>query len=428
VTTRRAAPGPQLGGGRLRVDAARAIAKLREYQLADRADWVLEGLRAAVASHATHIELTGDANDVWLAWEGPPWDAGLLPRLFDELVSPEAAAELQHVRLLAGAVNSALGLGPAYVDVYSVSAARTAHRVRYTPDVLDVDETELATAGRDAAALRQVEVTVAVPPTAIARGMLVHLRRRASLEVVGYLFGEPPELPNARGACRDIPVELVVGDEIFHRDRHDDLVRVPIGSGVEGYVAITRDLHDPTSAFEVSERGVLLACYPLLLPFVPRAHVPLRVYVDAARLPTNASRSQVRCDVHPISTVERQMPQLIGRAVTELVAQVTAGSTEARDAALALLAADIGGHPQSWHQVSSLLAPLAALPLVVNAFGERRALTAPWRSEVYTGRGVLEIDLAEWLGEVLWIREGDAARRLLGEAAIDRKAMRRHAS
>ena len=35
MTHLRAAPGPQLGAGRLRVDAARAIAKLREYQLAD---------------------------------------------------------------------------------------------------------------------------------------------------------------------------------------------------------------------------------------------------------------------------------------------------------------------------------------------------------------------------------------------------------
>jgi hypothetical protein len=437
MTVRRAAPGPQLGGGRLRVDAARAIAKLREYQLADRADWVLEALRAAVASAATRIELRGDANDIWLAWEGPPWEPAMLPRLFDELVSPEAAAELQHVRLLAGAVNSALGLGPAYVDVYSISAAAAAHRVRFTPDVLDIDEADLDAADPGAPGLRQLEVSVAVPPRAsakpgsaslIERGMLVHLRRRASLEVLGYLFGEPPELPNARDACRDIPVELAVGNAIFHRERHDDVVRVPIGDGVEGFVAITRSLRDPAIAFELAERGVLLACYPVLLPFSARADVPLRVYLDAERLPTNASRSQVRCDVHPISTVERRMPQLIARAVAELAEQVSAGSPVARAAALALLAADIGGHPQYWNQVSSVLAPLAQLPLLLNAFGEPRGLDTRWRPEVYTGSTVLEADLAEWLGEVLWIRAGDAARRLLAPTAIDRSAMRRHAS
>ncbi|HEU4615547.1 MAG TPA: hypothetical protein VFS15_25810, partial [Kofleriaceae bacterium] len=70
---RRAAPGPQLATGRVRVDAARAIAKLREYQLADRNAWVLEAIRAAVAARATRIELRADANDVWLSWRGEPW-------------------------------------------------------------------------------------------------------------------------------------------------------------------------------------------------------------------------------------------------------------------------------------------------------------------------------------------------------------------
>src|SRR5262249_15126139 len=73
VSLRRAAPGPQLSAGRLRVDAARAIAKLREYQLADKAAWVLEGIRAAVADQAKRIDLRADANDVWLSWEAEAW-------------------------------------------------------------------------------------------------------------------------------------------------------------------------------------------------------------------------------------------------------------------------------------------------------------------------------------------------------------------
>jgi Arc/MetJ family transcription regulator len=83
MSLRRAAPGPQLSQGRVRVDAARAIQKLREYQLTDRAAWVLEAIRAAVAAGATKIELRGDANDIWVGWNGAPWDAELLPRLFD---------------------------------------------------------------------------------------------------------------------------------------------------------------------------------------------------------------------------------------------------------------------------------------------------------------------------------------------------------
>jgi hypothetical protein len=135
--SRRAAPGPQLSTGRLRVDAARAIAKLREYQLAVRAAWVLEAIRAAVASGATRISLTGDTNDLWLSWDGEPWAAADLPRLFDELVGPEASDARYHVRLLAAAVNSALGMNPAYVDVFAIAATGSAVRARYTPDVLD---------------------------------------------------------------------------------------------------------------------------------------------------------------------------------------------------------------------------------------------------------------------------------------------------
>ena len=115
-TMRRAAPGPQLGAGRIRVDAARAIAKLREYQLADRTAWVLEAIRAAVASGATAIELTGDANDVRLTWTGAPWPADDLPRLLDEPRQPrgdERAPPRAHARRRRH-VNSALGLSPAY--------------------------------------------------------------------------------------------------------------------------------------------------------------------------------------------------------------------------------------------------------------------------------------------------------------------------
>ncbi|CAN5746351.1 hypothetical protein BH11MYX3_BH11MYX3_25500 [soil metagenome] len=171
--TRPAEPGPRLGGGRLRVDAARAIVKLREYQLVERAAWVLEGIRAAVASPATAITLRGDANDIWLSWCGEPWPVEDLTRLFDELVSPEAASERHHVRLLAAAVNSGLGLAPAYIDVIAIED-HTALRVRYTPDVLEDFSGELADS-----ALRKL-TTEAIPvPEGAQRGMRVHLRRRA---------------------------------------------------------------------------------------------------------------------------------------------------------------------------------------------------------------------------------------------------------
>lgn len=423
MTMRRAAPGPQVSSGRLRVDAARAIAKLREYQLADRAAWILEGIRAAVASSATEIALDGDANDIWLSWSGPVWDAALLPRLFDELVSPEPAEELQHVRLLAAAVNSALGMDPAYVDVYAITAPGTAQRVRYTPDVLAEPTDDLGNAP-----LRHVAVEVEVPPRDAAVGMLVHLRRRVSFEVLGYVFREPPELRIARANCRDIAVPLTVGKLALHRSKTTDLVRVPLGDGLDGFLAIT-DPDDavPRPQLEVAERGVVLATYLIdPFPFQPRCPVPLRVFIDADRLPTNASRSQVRLDIHPISTATRRSTDLAGSLVTAL-AERARSDERARRAAVQLLAANIAGHPSFWGDHAPVLEPLAVLPLFKTATGKPALLTSNWAAPVYTGSSPLDEDLEPWLGHVLWLRPGDPARALLGNQTIDLDAMRLHA-
>src|SRR4029079_16731422 len=113
--------------------------------LIDRRTWILEAIRAATASGATRIVVRSDADDVWLAWDGEPWPVEGLPALFDELVSPEPARDSQHLRLLATAVNTALGLPTAYVDVIAVAADGSAHRARYTPDVLAVSAPDAAT-------------------------------------------------------------------------------------------------------------------------------------------------------------------------------------------------------------------------------------------------------------------------------------------
>jgi len=182
---RLAAPGPQLGAGRLRVDAARAIAKLREYQLANRAAWVLEAIRAAVASGATKIELTADSNDVWLAWDGEPWAGDDLPSLLDELVSPDG--ERYAVRLLAAAVNSALGMAPVHVDVTSIGDS--AVRARYTPAVL-----------ASADALHGVVAESVDAPR--ARGMLVHLRRRLTASAVATVSSVRSVCPSVSTSIR----------------------------------------------------------------------------------------------------------------------------------------------------------------------------------------------------------------------------------
>ena len=112
MRSHRPPPGPALASGHVRVDAGRAIAKLRAYRLSDPVHWILEAIRAAVATGATRIDLAGDADDLWLRWAGPPWPAESLPALFDDLVSPEPAHGGYPRRLLANAINSGLGLDP----------------------------------------------------------------------------------------------------------------------------------------------------------------------------------------------------------------------------------------------------------------------------------------------------------------------------
>lgn len=422
MTAHRAAPGPQLSTGRLRVDAARAIAKLREYQLALRPAWVLEAIRAAVASRATRISLTGDTNDLWLSWDGEPWPAADLPRLFDELVGPEASDARYPVRLLAAAVNSALGMNPAYVDVFAIAATGHAMRARYTPDVLDEPEGELAEAP-----LRKLAVEPAAPPPGAGTGMAVHFRRRFGVAVLSHLVRELPELELARAACADLGVTLLVrGVAVGRGAAPRDVVRIPLGEGLQGFLAIV-DPADapPRPTLEVAEHGVVLAtsAVDLGFPMLVRP-VPVRVFVDGPRMPTNASRSEVRQDVHPISTALRRAQALLPEAAELLAAELTGGAREkidrARAAALLLVAAER-------HRDSGLgLGRLRDLPLARNAVGMPRPLSAGWSELVHTGSSPFPDELAPWLADVLWTPPGDPSACLVDRDTVDAHAVKRH--
>ena len=59
----------KVGSGRFRVDAERALAKLRDFRLADPYDYVLELLRAAVAAGARSVEIDNDADDFTISFD-----------------------------------------------------------------------------------------------------------------------------------------------------------------------------------------------------------------------------------------------------------------------------------------------------------------------------------------------------------------------
>jgi hypothetical protein len=402
----------------LRVDAARAISKLRDYQLSEPTAWVLEGIRAAVASGATSVNLQGDSNDVWLSWTGEPWPSESLSTLLDELVSPASARDGQKLRLLGTAVNSALGLRPSYIDVFRIANGE-AEKVRYLPDLIEEQEGEASSLERPALE------AVAPPKRAGDACMFIHFRRRFGLEPLRNLFqGQPPEMRLARSSCVDLPIPMTIGNEEVGAHRNQsDLLRIDIGNDIDGFLA----LMSPSAAhysghamMHVAEQGVHIASYAHdLAAGTMGVSPPIRLYINAERMPTNASRSEVRRNSHPISTAERQLPELFKKLCQAIVAELNEGaSTEEvrrdhlRSAALGLLAGFVAG--SGWSERARTLRhpfqQLCRLKLLRNALGQPRAVSAGWdRSMLYTGKEPLALDLAPWFRSVLWLADGDAA-------------------
>lgn len=431
----RAGAGTRVSVGRLRVDAARAVDKLREYQLPDGRMWILEVLRAAVASGATRVRVTGDADDVRVAWEGPAPAPEELTRLFDELVDPAPAPARRPLRLLATGVNTALGIGPRFVDVFACAEDGEAHRVRYTPGLLDTGD------GAVAEGLRELRAEPVVPPPeAPPRGGLVHLRRLPLWSAVPILvgFAEPDELGLVRRCADDLKVPIEVGRaELSAARSHGDLLRLSLDEGLDGFLAIV----DPTFAelearLDVAELGVLLSRYvwPLEGFEGPRAPVPLRLFVDAERMPTNASRSAVRLEAPPVSDAMAQGRARLGELTARLAKELgdapehaweAAPRTRLRAAALGLLGARVAG--EGWRRrlrgrpgapLPEVLAPLAELPLLRDALGRPRSPASfpvdRGEAWVHFGADPLPARLEPWLGDVLWVPPGDPARVLLG--------------
>ncbi len=445
MTARRPAPGRQVSVGSLRVDAARAVMKLRDYQLPEPEMWILELLRAGVTLGADSLRVTGDSDDVRVSWEGRAPQLDDLTTLLDELVNPVADPARRHLRLMATAINTALGLRPRYVDIYVVADAGT-KRVRYTPSILEVDEDDpLAGASK----LRHlVAEDVAKPLAAPAKGVLVHLRRFPDLGVLTtFVSGrEPPELRLVRESCDDTRVPIAIGDGVLERARSDrDVLRIPLGPDIDGFMALMHAATRPDWArpaiFEACERGVLLARHPIELGISVYQAVPIRVSVDADRLPTNASRSEVRRDDAPIAQAEARASEVFAELVEKIAGELgpeptlewsAHGRAELERSAFALLASAVGVTDFRAHVgglVSGPLAPLLELPLLRDAFGNPRTLSevaaaAHHSAFVYRGEEPLDERLAEWLFDLIWVRPGDAVEILLAHTELEDVAPR----
>ncbi len=435
MSLRRPASGRRVGAGILRVDAARAIQKLREYQLANPISWILESIRAAVASGATRIDLQGDSNDIWLRWNGPAWERAHLPELLSELVSPASAQHGQELRLLATGINSALGLDLAYIDLYRIENQQ-AEKVRYMPELLETTEVDGESLLLKTLTLEEAEV----PSRVGDASMFLHLRRRVGLEPLRNLLrGEPPEFEVARVACGDLAVPITIGKQEFGSYcKQSDVLRVPLERDIDGFLALL----DPADMKElgqthVSEHGVRIASYILkTIPGFTHASVPVRLYVNAERMPTNASRSDVRRTAHPIKAAESQLPDLIEKLCAQLFALLEPGAKldmpeqrreELRAGALALLASAVAGSNwdmRAWWKLDGPCGELAKLSLLRNAGGSQRSLVDSWEPDIlHVGREPLPENIRDSFCNVLWVPPGDPAAALMA-GDVDPAAMK----
>jgi len=424
--------------GRIRVDARRALAKLREHLLVDLHLYATEVVRSAVAAKATTLDIEYDVDDVILTFDGQPAAPNDLPRLLDHVLGDGQSTD-RHLRGLALGVNAALGLEPAYVDIFvrRKGEDRVA-RVRFVPAVLESEDGALPT----------IE-WIAIPKGMPEQGTRVQFHRRIG---VGLL---------KRAAAREIPREITLLAETLHgvplkltsrggafslAPRPQVLLRVPFRE---------RDFRRGTlevlatpagSQIEWLELGVTLVRKAFvaepILPSIPHAQVelPIRVAIDADELPTNASRSSLREDVAWPGRAEHAAREALVAALQSLVALVTgqgkplpvvevidANPKKLEDALGAIVCIAAGGLRRG-ASLSEQARSLLDLPLLQNAVGQaispnKVLATSDGEVFVHQGKDCFEADLEPWLDEVIWLRGKMVERMLVDFALQDAKAV-----
>ncbi len=433
--------GTVVSSGKIRVDARRAVAKLREHLLVDLRDYTLEIARAASASGAKRIDLGFDADDVELSWVGKPIRTDTLVRLLDHVLVDANNEQARRLRLLALGVNAALGRDPAHVDIYFGSDEASCERIRFEPELLEASD-ELVEPSQ-----ARVARPDGLPPGAIR----IQVRRKLGWDVLrrAALGGMPQELVRLRTATTTMPTELCLHGEPFHAEgaaRPLLRVELTLADVRRGFLEIMPSGW-PAPTVELLEYGVRLVHYGWEPPegFPSQPHrtlaLPVRVLVDADALPTNASRSDLREDAPLYGQLLEASHEAFETALRAMMARIEPARA-ARDpqqddadgpAAVEWLssnALDIENAlgtigcivMAAWRRdeaPSSLAAELLELPLLADGCGEPcsylrlRELQAG-RLYAYRGEKPLEPDLAWWVRQVLWLR-GRVAERVVDQ-------------
>lgn len=400
--------------GKIRVDARRAVSKLREHLLLDLDLYLIEIVRAAVAAGCRSLGVSWDADDVRLGFECPELPAERLARLLDHLTGDGGE---RHYRLLALGVNAALGTVPEHVDLSSVSSGR-ALRVRFTPEVVETGHPRVEAA--------------ALPEGAPATGLVVHVRKRLGWDVVRRVVGRAGhrEIELLAEAHREGAPELILAGRRFEPPAPVALAR-RVFDVPGARRAMVEILHSgETGTFELCELGFLLSS-PSWAPVIGVSELPARLTLDALELPTNASRSAVREESRIVQDALRDGTRAFFDAASAIAAR-TLGSEppagvelsdaphEAFEDALGDIVSGLASAARRGHALPAEARALLDLPLLSDAAGNPRAVSeflAAERIFVVRSDTPLESELAPWLGGVLWLR-GTRVERALSAAQL----------
>lgn len=183
--------------GRFRIDSNRALEKLRQFRLADPHHYVLELIRAAVASRAHWITVRTDADDFELGFDGDPFPPAALKELLAQALLGGDDRDARRARLLSLGVAGALALQPRWVRVLSGEW------------LVELDGGARATVSR-------------APPLHGPQRTFVHVRERLSWRVARDALLGSREAKAIEDFCRELPIPLTLNDQALGPARSFD--------------------------------------------------------------------------------------------------------------------------------------------------------------------------------------------------------------
>lgn len=195
--------------GRFTLDKKKAKEKMQAFQLINPAYYVLELIEAAVATGASHINITVDSDDFIMSFDGRPYSKEDFENIYSSLFVSQKDMKLDRLRELAIGFNSAQALRPGLITILS-GDGKTAHRLTFTPPDKEV---------------------ISESPEVIS-GTMIHVKEKLSGRVANkfisrYILGKvPAEEKIIKERCIYSPIPIYLNGRIVNPDSYKKLENV----------------------------------------------------------------------------------------------------------------------------------------------------------------------------------------------------------